>query len=166
MAVFRGSIAAGVGIVDTDAVLTHDDRIVLNYDLKSGERSIRLYHFVTLNLPALENFFVLIKDKPIQVMLETKMARDGDAIRRYLNSRIRLQDYVQPAKALGAAIQFINFRIIERKDVHDLHAAAIQVFSGTTSDPAEGKKPIAIGVDGILAADPLGLQKLLPGKRY
>jgi glycerophosphoryl diester phosphodiesterase len=83
-----------------------------------------------------------------------------------LNPRTRLDNYVAPAKAIGAQIQFINFRIIEKQDVDALHAAGLKVFSGTTSDPADWKKLIELKVDGILTDDPLGLQKLLAAKTY
>lgn len=76
-----------------------------------------------------------------------------------LNPRTRLDDYVAPAKSLGAYAQLINFRIIEKRDVDALHAAGIQVISGTTSDLAEWKKLKALGVDAILTDDPLGLLK-------
>jgi glycerophosphoryl diester phosphodiesterase len=74
-----------------------------------------------------------------------------------LNPRTRLPDYVAPAKALGAHIQFINFRIIQKSDVDALHAAGLQVFSGTTSDPTVWKQLTALGVDGILTDNPLDL---------
>lgn len=41
-----------------------------------------------------------------------------------------------------------------------LHHAGHEVFSGTTSDAAEWRKPVAMGVDGILTADPLGLARM------
>jgi glycerophosphoryl diester phosphodiesterase len=75
-----------------------------------------------------------------------------------LNPRTRRPDYVAPAKALGAHIQFINFRIIEKRDVDALHAAGLKVFSGTTSDPAVWKKLIEMNVDGILTDNPLDLR--------
>jgi len=75
-----------------------------------------------------------------------------------LNPARNLGDYVTPAKALGPrAIQFVNFRVIDASIVNALHAAKIQVFSGTTDDPAEWAKLRALGVDGILTDDPEGL---------
>ena len=211
MQAFQSAIAAGVKIIETDAVLTSDDRIALNHDLNTPKGPIRLNKFADLNRPALEDLLALIKGKKLSVMLETKMAKPGDKdyvepahvvakidalIRKckvapqiilqsfdhqtlvemrklnpqvrlcMLNSRTRLPDYVAPAKALGAHIQFINFRIIEKRDVDALHSAGLKVFSGTTSDPIEWKRLIELQVDGILTDNPLDLQKLLAAKAY
>lgn len=76
-----------------------------------------------------------------------------------LNPAKLLPDYVGPAKALGPnAIQFVNFRVITADVVAALHAAQIPVFSGTTDDPAEWKRLLALGVDGILTDDPAALR--------
>jgi glycerophosphoryl diester phosphodiesterase len=76
-----------------------------------------------------------------------------------LNPAKRLADYVGPAKALGPrAIQFVNFRVIDAEIVKTLHAAGVQVFSGTTDDEAVWKTLRAIGVDGILTDDPGALR--------
>lgn len=89
-----------------------------------------------------------------------EMRKRNPAIKRILlNPRVRLDDYVTPAKNLAAYAQLINFRIIEKRDIDALHAAGIQVISGTTSDPAEWKKLKALGVDAILTDDPVGLLK-------
>jgi len=209
MQAFESAIAAGVKVIETDAVLTRDDRVALNHDLNTAKGPIRLNKFSAIGRPALEELLALIKGKKLSVMLETKMAKPGDKdyvepahvvakidalIRKYkvapqiilqsfdhqtliemhkihpeirlclLNPRTRLDNYVAPAKTIGAQIQFINFRIIEKQDVDALHAAGLKVFSGTTSDPADWKKLIEIRVDGILTDDPLGLQKLLASK--
>lgn len=209
MQAFESAIAAGVKVIETDAVLTRDDRVALNHDLNTAKGPIRLNKFSDIGRPALEELLALIKGKKLSVMLETKMAKPGDKdyvepahvvakidalIRKYkvapqiilqsfdhqtliemhkihpeirlclLNPRTRLDNYVAPAKTIGAQIQFINFRIIEKQDVDALHAAGLKVFSGTTSDPADWKKLIEIRVDGILTDDPLGLQKLLASK--
>ena len=77
-----------------------------------------------------------------------------------LNPAKRLPDYVGPAKALGVgAIQFVNFRVIDKGIVDTLHAAGVKVFSGTTDDPAEWKRLRGLGVDGILTDDPEGLRR-------
>jgi glycerophosphoryl diester phosphodiesterase len=81
-----------------------------------------------------------------------------------LNPQTRLPDYVGPAQKLGAQIQFINFRIIEARDVAALHAAGIQVYSGTTDDPKVWDQLIALGVDAILTDRPGALQIRI-GKR-
>ena len=66
---------------------------------------------------------------------------------------------VGPAKALGPkAIQFVNFRVIDEGIVKTLHAAGVQVFSGTTDDKAAWAKLRAMGVDGILTDDPEALR--------
>jgi len=201
---FRGAIAAGVKVIETDAVLTRDNRIALNHDLATSLGPIRLHDFNKLGRPALEDLLELVAGKAITVMLETKMAQPGAqdyaspelvvekidaAIRKFkasrqiilqsfdhrtlelmrsknsevrlcmLNPRTRLASYVEPAKKLGAHIQFINFRIIEKADVDSIHGAGLKVFSGTTSDPEEWNKLIAMGIDGILTDDPLGLLK-------
>lgn len=79
-----------------------------------------------------------------------------------LNPARNLGDYVGPAKALGPrAIQFVNFRVIDASIVSALHGAGVQVFSGTTDDPAVWAKLRALGVDGILTDDPEGLRKSL-----
>lgn len=211
MQAFQSAIAAGVKVIETDAVLTSDDRVALNHDLNTPKGPIRLNKFSDLNRPALEDLLALIQGKKLSVMLETKMAKPGDKdyvepayvvqkidalIRKFnlapqiilqsfdhqtliemhkihpqirlclLNPRTRLENYVAPAKAIGAQIQFINFRIIEKRDVDALHAAGLKVFSGTTSEPADWKKLIEMNVDGILTDDPLGLQKLLAAKAY
>ena len=58
-----------------------------------------------------------------------------------LNPARNLGDYIGPAKALGPrAIQFVNFRVIDASIVSGLHKAGVQVFSGTTDDPAEWAK--------------------------
>lgn len=89
------------------------------------------------------------------------MRQRNPAIKRILlNPRTRLDDYLTPARQLDAFAQFINFRILEKRDVDALHAAGFQVFSGTTSDPAEWKKLQALGVDAILTDDPVGLLAL------
>ncbi len=82
-----------------------------------------------------------------------------------LNPRTRLADYVAPARALGNATQFLNFRLVRAADVQRLHAAGIEVFSGTTDDPAEWARLKAIGVDAILTDDPLGLARFLRDAR-
>lgn len=74
-----------------------------------------------------------------------------------LNPAKRLPDYVKPALELGAAIQFINHRIIGPDDVAQLHAAGLKVFSGTTDDPKVWKMLVEYGVDGILTDDPAAL---------
>jgi glycerophosphoryl diester phosphodiesterase len=80
-----------------------------------------------------------------------------------LNPAKRLDDYIGPAKALGPrAIQFVNFRVIDAAVVKQLKAAGIPVYSGTTDDPAEWKKLIALQVDGILTDDPEALRRVLP----
>jgi glycerophosphoryl diester phosphodiesterase len=80
-----------------------------------------------------------------------------------LNPRTELPDYVTPARALGPhAIQFINFRVLTPAIVKTLKDAKIPIYSGTTSDPAEWKRLIALGVDAILTDDPAGLRALLP----
>lgn len=90
-----------------------------------------------------------------------EMKKKNPSIKRVmLNPRVRLDDYVGPAKALDAYAQLINFRLIEKRDVEALHAAGIQVISGTTSDPAEWKELKVLGVDGILTDDPVGLMHL------
>ncbi len=202
---FRQAIAAGIRLLETDAVLTRDNRVVLNHDLATARGPIRFNDFKDLGRPALEDLLALVAGKDITIMLETKMAAPDapDAVspesivthidtllRRYnassqiilqsfdhrtlaamktrnpavrlcmLNPKTRLPDYVAPARALGAQIQFINFRIIEPADVSRLHHAGLKVFSGTTSDPAEWRKLIAMGVDGILTDDPLGLARM------
>lgn len=204
LAAFRGAIAAGVKVIETDAVLTRDGRVALNHDLKTRLGPIRLHNFADLDLPALDDLFKLIRGKNLKVMLETKMAQPNDAdyvepalivasidalIRKYgvnrqiilqsvdhrtlvemrrihpqvrlcmLNPRTRLDDYIGPARKIGAHIQFINFHIIEQRDVDALHQAGIEVYSGTTSDPRQWKKLIAMKVDGILTDDPLALLK-------
>jgi glycerophosphoryl diester phosphodiesterase len=201
---FRGVIAAGVPIIETDTVLTKDNRLALNHDLTTPLGPIRLHNFNELGRPALEDLFQLIAGTRTEVMLETKMAQPGAPdyvdpetvvraidlqIRKFnlasriilqsfdhrtlavmkrlnpavrlclLNPRTRLPDYVAPAKALGAQIQFINFRIIEQRDVDVLHAAGLKVFSGTTSDPKEWQRLTALGVDAILTDAPLELMK-------
>jgi len=201
---FRGAIAAGITILETDTVLTKDNRLALNHDLTTTLGPIRLHNFNDLGRPALEDLFELIQNTSVEVMLETKMAQPGAPdyvdpetvvraidlqIRKFnlssrvilqsfdhrtlavmkrlnpavrlclLNPRNRLPDYVAPAKALGAQIQFINFRIIEQRDVDALHAAGLKVFSGTTSDPAEWRRLTGLGVDAILTDDPLALMK-------
>ncbi len=78
-----------------------------------------------------------------------------------LNPRTRLDDYVGPAQALGAYGQFINFRIIEKRDVEALRKANIKVFSGTTSEVAEWERLRKLDVDAILTDDPVGLLFLL-----
>ena len=78
-----------------------------------------------------------------------------------LNPPERLDDYVAPARELGAAYQFINYRVIEPRDVTTLHDAGIKVFSGTVDDPDVWRRLIAIDVDGILTDDPAGLIALL-----
>ncbi len=199
---FEKAIASGIKVLETDAVLSKDGRLVLNHDLTTPLGPIRLHNFKDLNRPALEDLLTLIQGKPITVMLETKMAQPDapdyvdpqtvvEAINKQilsfnvskqiilqsvdhrtlaamrklnpqvrlcmLNPRTRLPDYVAPAKALGAHIQFINFRIIQKSDVEALHAAGIQVYSGTTSDPTVWKQLTAIGVDAILTDNPLDL---------
>ena len=80
-----------------------------------------------------------------------------------LNPRTELPDYVAPARALGThAIQFINFRLLTPAIVKTLTEAKIPIYSGTTSDPAEWKRLIALGVDAILTDDPAALRALLP----
>lgn len=79
-----------------------------------------------------------------------------------LNPRTELPDYVAPARALGpTAIQFVNFRILTPAIVKQLKAAKIPIYSGTTNDPAEWKRLIALGVDAILTDDPGALRALL-----
>lgn len=74
---FRNSIAAGVRILETDAVLTQDNRIALNHDLTTPIGPIRLRNFADLNRPALEDLFALLKGNQVEVLLETKMAADS-----------------------------------------------------------------------------------------
>ncbi len=81
-----------------------------------------------------------------------------------LNPAKHLDNYVDPSRALGGAIQFVNFRVIEPGDVKTLHGAGIRVFSGTTNDRQEWKRLTALGVDGILTDDPAGLQEFLKAK--
>ena len=78
-----------------------------------------------------------------------------------LNPARRLPDYIGPAKELGAAIQFINFRVIQPNDVEKLHAAGLKIFSGTTDDPSVWKKLADAKVDGILTDDPKALVDFL-----
>jgi glycerophosphoryl diester phosphodiesterase len=78
-----------------------------------------------------------------------------------LNPARHLEDYIRPAKDLGAQYQFINYRVILAADVEALHHASLKVFSGTTDDPEVWKKLIALKVDGILTDDPAGLLELL-----
>lgn len=196
---FRAAIAAGVPVIETDAVLTRDNRLALNHDVTNARGPIRAQDFNTLDLPALEDLLPLIAKGKTELMLETKMAADTPVddfvdridtlLRRFkvskkvilqsfdhrtlaamhkrnpqvrlcmLNPRTRLEDYVAPARTLGAQIQFINFRIIEKKDVEALHAAGLKVFSGTTSDPTEWRKLRSLGVDAILTDNPLDLMK-------
>jgi glycerophosphoryl diester phosphodiesterase len=196
---FKGAIAAGIKIIETDAVLTKDGRLALNHDLTTPKGPVRLHNFKDLDRPALEDLLELIQGKDLTVMLETKMAQPGapdyvepatvvETINKQLlkqiilqsfdhrtlaemrkrnpevrlcmlNPRTHLPDYVTPAKALGAHIQFINFRIIQKSDVDALHAAGLQVFSGTTSDPNVWKQLTTLGVDGILTDNPLDLLK-------
>lgn len=82
-----------------------------------------------------------------------------------LNPAKRLDDYIEPAKALGpAAIQFINFRVIDADAVRKLHDAGIKVFSGTTDDPDQWQRLVELKVDGILTDDPIALRQKIPGK--
>lgn len=79
-----------------------------------------------------------------------------------LNPAKRLDDYVTPARELGPrAIQFVNFRVIDAAIVKTLHAAGVQVFTGTTDDPAEWRRLRELGVEGILTDDPEALRGLL-----
>jgi glycerophosphoryl diester phosphodiesterase len=79
-----------------------------------------------------------------------------------LNPARNLGDYLSPAKALGPrAIQFVNFRVIDASIVNTLHNAGVQVFSGTTDDPAEWARLRALNVDGILTDDPEALRAVL-----
>ncbi|HOK45519.1 MAG TPA: glycerophosphodiester phosphodiesterase family protein [Bryobacteraceae bacterium] len=78
-----------------------------------------------------------------------------------LNPRKRLDDYVAPARALGATHQLINYTIIQPEDVPRLHAAGLKIFSGTTDDREVWKRLIGMQVDGILTDDPGGLVEML-----
>ena len=80
-----------------------------------------------------------------------------------LNPRQKLADYITPARALGPkAIQMVNVTIIDAAIVKTLKDAGIPVYSGTTDDPAQWKRLIELGVDGILTDDPAALRRLLP----
>jgi glycerophosphoryl diester phosphodiesterase len=80
-----------------------------------------------------------------------------------LNPRQKLADYISPARALGPpAIQMVNVTVIDADIVRTLKAAGIPIYSGTTDEPAQWKRLIALGVDGILTDDPAGLRRLLP----
>jgi glycerophosphoryl diester phosphodiesterase len=80
-----------------------------------------------------------------------------------LNPRQKLADYITPARALGPkAIQMVNVTIIDAAIVQTLKNAGIPVYSGTTDDPAQWQRLIALGVDGILTDDPAALRLLLP----
>lgn len=85
-----------------------------------------------------------------------------------LNPHAQQPDWVTPAKQLGAHIQFINYRVITKDNVDALHAAGIQVFSGTTDDPQQWQKLIALNVDAILTDNPAALLHFLahPNMRH
>lgn len=229
----------GVPVLELDVVMSADGFLVVHHDLAVNEQICKpgggFISLLTLKklwemdcgstrhpsypkqvtapgarLPVLEEVFELVQGTKTKLMVETKMAKDGEphfiapakivaamdrAIRRYgledqvwlqsfdhrtlsemrkLNPRIRLimlnpkarqPDYVSPAKELGGATQFINFAVIEERDVKALRAAGLQVFSGTTDDPKEWKKLSAFGVDAILTDDPAGLTALLKDNR-
>ncbi len=234
MAAFRTAIAQGVPVLELDVVLSQDGFLVVHHDLavnaeicsgasKRFLSTLRLAEIWAIDcgtlrhpaypkqipapgarMPVLEEVLELVAGTKTKLMVETKMAKDGEAhfvaparvvgvldtaIRRYgleeqvwlqsfdhrtlaemrrrnprvrlvmLNPHTRIADYVAPARALGAEVQFLNFRIIEARDVEALHAAGIEVFSGTTDDPAQWKKLAALGVDAILTDDPAGLSQ-------
>ncbi|MBM3763442.1 MAG: hypothetical protein FJW36_24795, partial [Acidobacteria bacterium] len=87
---FRGAIAAGITILETDTVLTKDNRLALNHDLTTTLGPIRLHNFNDLGRPALEDLFELIQNTSVEVMLETKMAQPG------------APDYVDPETVVRA----------------------------------------------------------------
>lgn len=106
-----------------------------------------------------------------QVMLQSFDHRTLHAMRKInpeiplvlLNPRQKLADYITPARALGPkAIQMVNVAIIDADIVKTLKAAKISIYVGTTDDPAQWKRLIALKVDGILTDDPEGLRRLLP----
>jgi glycerophosphoryl diester phosphodiesterase len=231
IAAFRTAIADGIQVLETDTVLTKDNRVVLNHDIdinpdtcdvqsKIPVRTLTIAEIQAIDcgtkihpkflnqipapgsrIPALEELFELTAGTNVELMIETKMApEDSPAafakaihaiIERYqaagrvilqsfdhrtlaemkrLNPTVRLcmlnphqqrPDWVTPAKALGAHIQFINYRVITRENVESLHKAGLKVYSGTTDDPAEWRKLIALQVDAILTDNPAALRALL-----
>lgn len=201
------ALAAGVKVLETDAVLTGDGRVVLSHDLTVKGMVIGERRFAELGRPALEELLKRLRGTEVQLMLETKVTPGEPAPERIvaaidrllreagvsrqvilqsfdhrtlremrrrnpevrlcpLNPRTRLKDYVAAAQELGAEYQLINFRLIEKRDVEALHAAGIRVYSGTTSEPAEWRRLLGMGVDGILTDHPLELGRLIEEGGY
>jgi glycerophosphoryl diester phosphodiesterase len=223
MAAFRTAVANGVKALELDVVLSQDGYLVVHHDLALNSAICRGAPRGPISLltlrelwksdcgdsrypgqrpPVLEEVLELAQHAKATLMVETKMAHDGEshfvkpervveaiaaAAERYgmadqiwlqsfdhrtltamkrrnaavklvmLNPHVRQDDYVRPAQSLGAYAQFINFRVIEKRDVEVLHRAGIRAFSGTTSDPAEWRRLKHLDVDAILTDDPLGL---------
>jgi glycerophosphoryl diester phosphodiesterase len=114
LAAFRHALELGVDVIEFDAVVTADDRLLVNHDVSvnldhcflPGGRTpaaplyIRLLPTAELQrfdcgtrknksypnqipvpgarMPAVEEVFSLLRDADVDMMVETKMARDGD----------------------------------------------------------------------------------------
>jgi glycerophosphoryl diester phosphodiesterase len=141
---------------DSDADLMIETKMARDTD----PHFVSPHYFVDLLYPEIKRHGVA--DRVILQSFDhrtlTEMHKLDPSIRLcLLNPRTRLNDYVTPARELDATYQFINWAIIDPRDVESLHNAGIKVFSGTTDDPKVWRRLRDLNVDGILTDDPAGL---------
>lgn len=71
------------------------------------------------------------------------------------------QDFVEPARRAEASIIAPERRMVSERKVDAAHAAGLRVVPWTANMPAEWKRLIRAGVDGIITDDPAGLLRYL-----
>jgi glycerophosphoryl diester phosphodiesterase len=124
--------------------------------------------FIDLVLPVLrrhgiERRFILQSGDP-RTLIEMK--RQTPEIRTCLVNTRRFQGrYVEAARQAQAGCLMIHHDFVSAKEIGDLRAQRIQVFSSTANDTAAWRRYLELGFDGILTDDPEGLLAFLARTR-
>ncbi|MCH7546136.1 MAG: hypothetical protein IID30_07015 [Planctomycetes bacterium] len=92
-------------------------------------------------------------------------AGSGEIIRFIILSKLRLTFlYDPPFSALQVPLKFGFLDIVTSSFVNSAHCRGIDVHPWTINDPAEMRRLIAIGVDGIFTDYPDRLKQVLAGE--
>jgi glycerophosphoryl diester phosphodiesterase len=93
--------------------------------------------------------------------LDAMEKKDPKVRRCLLNARRFKPAYLDMARRHKATHLMLRTDDVSASQVQELHAAGLQVYSSTANTPAEWRKYVDLGMDGILTDDPAGLTEFL-----